>query len=114
MMFSKFRKLVNLYLDKEISEDQLSLLKVEINANKEKRKLFSFYFRLHQATKLALVRMRAGPSQFEQIDNINSELFSEAKTITVDFGSGEIIGSATDAQNRSGKKTSPQNCSDFS
>jgi hypothetical protein len=106
MMFSKFRKLVNLYLDKEISEDQLSLLKVEINANKEKRKLFSFYFRLHQATKLALVRMRAGPSQFEQIDNINSELFSEAKTITVDFGSGEIIGSATDAQNRSGKKKS--------
>ena len=82
MMFSKFKKLVNLYLDKEISEDQLSLLKAEICSNQEKRKLFSYYFRLHQATKLALVRMKAGPSHFEQITNFNSELLTEAKTIT--------------------------------
>lgn len=106
MKFSKFKELVNLYLDKEISEDQLSLLKAEIRANKEKRKLFSLYFRLHQATKLALVRMKAEPSQFEQIDNLNSELFSEAKTITVDFGSGEIIGSATGVENRCEEKKS--------
>ncbi len=106
MMFSKFKKLVNLYLDKEISEDQLSLLKAEICSNQEKRKLFSYYFRLHQATKLALVRMKAGPSHFEQITNFNSELLTEAKTITVDFGSGEIIGSATGINNRNVKKKS--------
>ena len=106
MMFSKFKELVNLYLDKEISEDQLSLLKAEICSNQEKRKLFSYYVRLHQATKLALVRMKAGPSHFEQITNFNSELLTEAKTITVDFGSGEIIGSATGINNRNVKKKS--------
>jgi len=106
MMFSKFKKLVNLYLDKEISEDQLCLLKAEVCSNKEKRKLFSFYYRLHLATKLALVRMKAEPSEFEQLTNFNTELLSDAKTITVDFGSGEIIGSATDINKRSVKKKS--------
>ena len=106
MMFSKFKELVNLYLDKEISEDQLCLLKAEICSNKEKRKLFSFYFRLHQATKLALVRMKAGPAEFEQLTNFNSKLLTDAKTITVDFGSGEIIGSATAINDQSVKKKS--------
>ena len=106
MKFYKFRELINLYLDKEITDDQLDLLKAEIRVSVEKKKLFSFYCRLHHASRLALVRMIAEHPYVKQINDANPQLFLEAKTIKVDFGSGEILGNSPSKEIRGiNKKT---------
>lgn len=91
MMLSRFQELINLYLDKEISEDQLNLLKKEIEKSDKKKKLFSFYCRLHHASKLALVRMQAGAARSEHTESNRSAYLDHAKTIEVDFNNGKIL-----------------------
>lgn len=54
MTDDKFTELVNLYLDKEISERGLAELKAELAADDERRAVFRERCRLHQAMRLAL------------------------------------------------------------
>ncbi len=48
-----FEDLVNLYLDKEITSTQLSILRGELERNPHRRKVFESYCRMHQATHFA-------------------------------------------------------------
>jgi hypothetical protein len=48
-----FEDLVNLYLDKEISPAQLSILRSELGRNSSRQKTFESYCRMHQATTFA-------------------------------------------------------------
>jgi len=54
MTEEKFTELVNLYLDKEISDSELAELKAELAANAERKAEFRERCRLHQAMRLAL------------------------------------------------------------
>ena len=54
MTEAKFTELVNLYLDKEISENGLAELKVELAASAVRKAEFRERCRLHQAMRLAL------------------------------------------------------------
>lgn len=56
-----FTELVNLYLDQEITEEQLQLLKLEIANNSERKRLFLERTRLHQALRLALNSSQSAP-----------------------------------------------------
>ena len=49
-----FSELVNLYLDKEITERGLAQLKCELAANVERKDEFAEHCRMHQAMLLAL------------------------------------------------------------
>lgn len=64
MTEEKFTELVNLYLDKEISESGLVHLKAELSANAPRRAEFRERCQLHQAMRLALspkpVKRRSG------------------------------------------------------
>lgn len=48
-----FEDLVNLYLDKEISPAQLTILRGELSRNYDRQKTFESYCRMHQATHFA-------------------------------------------------------------
>jgi len=54
MTEEKFTELVNLYLDKEITERSLAGLKAELAANADRKAEFAERCRLHQAMRLAL------------------------------------------------------------
>ena len=54
MTEEKFTELVNLYLDKEISQKELLELKAELARNSKRKAEFSERCRLHQAMRLAL------------------------------------------------------------
>jgi hypothetical protein len=54
MIDEKFSELVNLYLDKEISDADLELLKIELSKDTLRREDFQERCRLHQAMRLAL------------------------------------------------------------
>lgn len=54
MIEEKFSELVNLYLDKEISAEDLELLKAELADNSERKIEFQERCRLHQAMRLAM------------------------------------------------------------
>ena len=54
MTEDKFTELVNLYIDKEISECGLARLKIELAANAERRDDFAKRCRMHQAMLMAL------------------------------------------------------------
>ena len=54
MTDERFSELVDLYLDKEISADELKLLKAELASNPNRMRAFSERCRLHQAMRLAL------------------------------------------------------------
>lgn len=54
MTEEKFTELVNLYLDKEISERGLNQLKAELAANTQRKAEFAERCRLHQAMRMAL------------------------------------------------------------
>jgi len=54
MSEEKFTELVNLYLDKEISERGLADLKAELRVNPQRKAAFQERCRLHQAMRLAL------------------------------------------------------------
>ena len=54
MTEEKFTELVNLYLDKEISERGLAQLKCELAANVEHKDEFAEHCRMHQAMCMAL------------------------------------------------------------
>ena len=56
MKRTKFETLVNLYLDKEISSSGLRWLNEELKADAERRNFFKQYWRLHKASRLALLR----------------------------------------------------------
>lgn len=55
----EFRSLINLYLDKEINEDQMEQLKQAINQNREFEKRFLIECRLQRATQEAILRQAA-------------------------------------------------------
>jgi hypothetical protein len=52
-----FEDLVNLYLDKEISPAQLSILKDELIRSTERKRTFESYCRMHQASHFAALSM---------------------------------------------------------
>ncbi|HAV12908.1 MAG TPA: hypothetical protein DCX06_05365 [Opitutae bacterium] len=54
MTEERFSELVNLYLDKEISAEDLDLLKAELAENSERKSEFQERCRLHQAMRLAM------------------------------------------------------------
>lgn len=54
MTDEKFTELINLYLDKEISEEELNLLKEEIGKNSDRKRILLERCRLHKAMRLAL------------------------------------------------------------
>ena len=54
MTEEKFTELVNLYLDKEISERGLAQLNCELAANVERKDEFADHCRIHQAMRMAL------------------------------------------------------------
>lgn len=54
MTEEKFTELVNLYLDKEISQTELSDLKAELARNSKRKEEFAERCRLHQAMRMAL------------------------------------------------------------
>ena len=54
MTKENFTELVNLYLDKEITERGLAQLKCELAANVERKNEFAEHCRMHQAMRLAL------------------------------------------------------------
>lgn len=54
MTEEKFTELVNLYLDKEISAEDLERMKAEISANSERKRVFVDRCRLHKAMRMAL------------------------------------------------------------
>lgn len=54
MTEEKFTELVNLYLDKEISQTELSDLKAELARNSKRKEEFTERCRLHQAMRMAL------------------------------------------------------------
>ena len=54
MTSGEFEELLNLYLDKTITPQKLSLLRKEISGNSERRKLYEQYYYLHQASRLVL------------------------------------------------------------
>jgi len=54
MTDDRFKELVNLYLDKEISVDDLEHLKQELASNPDRKKVFVERCRLHQAMRIAL------------------------------------------------------------
>jgi hypothetical protein len=54
MTEDQFTELVNLYLDKEISEEQLERLKSECETNANRKEAFRERCRLHEAMRLAL------------------------------------------------------------
>lgn len=66
MTDSRFEKLVNLYLDKEISPKELSDLKAEIAHNLVKRQKFERTCRVHAASRKALIghASKSGISSF--------------------------------------------------
>ena len=54
MTDAQFTELVNLYLDKEISADDLKLLKDELASDPERKRAFAERCKLHQAMRLAM------------------------------------------------------------
>lgn len=68
MKRKKFEALVNLYLDKEISASGLLILKEELKADPERRRVFKQYCGIHKASQLAL--LRNFPSFALEIDRI--------------------------------------------
>lgn len=54
MRDEQFTELVNLYLDKEISAEELKTLEVEIAASPDRKRAFADRCRLHKAMRLAL------------------------------------------------------------
>lgn len=54
MIEAEFSELVDLYIDGEISTDQLILLEAELSKNPERRRFFAERWRLHQATRAVL------------------------------------------------------------
>lgn len=65
MTDEKFTELVNLYLDKEISAEDLKLLEAEITASPARNQAFTSRCRLHKAMRMALEpeRSRSGKSR---------------------------------------------------
>lgn len=65
MTDEKFTELVNLYLDKEISAEDLKLLEAEITASSARNQAFTSRCRLHRAMRMALKpeRSRSGKSR---------------------------------------------------
>ena len=61
MTDEKFTELINSYLDKEISEDELNLLKKEIGTDSDRKRIFLERCRLHKAMSLALKLEAAFP-----------------------------------------------------
>lgn len=70
MTDNRFEKLVNLYLDKEISPEELSDLKAEIAHNLVRRKTFERLCRVHSASRKALIdhSTNSGISKFLRED----------------------------------------------
>lgn len=77
MTDGRFDKLVNLYLDKEISPRELSDLKAEIAHNLVRRKTFERQCRVHAASRKALISSssKSGISSFlqEEVTTIESK-----------------------------------------
>lgn len=79
MSEEKFTELVNLYLDKEISERGLADLKAELLVNPQRKAAFQKRCRLHQAMRLAL-----NPSA----KNIESTILSRRSNASVSKSKG--------------------------
>ena len=58
MTDEKFTELVNLYLDKEISDQGIAALKRELETNTERKAEFTERCRLHQAMRLGYGSLR--------------------------------------------------------
>ena len=56
MKRKKFKSLVNLYIDKELSASGLRILKEELKSDLERKRFFMQYCGLHKASQLALLR----------------------------------------------------------
>lgn len=63
MTESKFKKLVNLYIDKEISAHELTLLKQAIAASAARRNEFNQFLKIHLAERQALLACSAAPQR---------------------------------------------------
>lgn len=51
---TRFKELINLYLDRALTPDERALLKKEIQTDAQKKKLFKQYCQLHEAACIAL------------------------------------------------------------
>ncbi|MGJ8641368.1 MAG: hypothetical protein ACSHYA_18405 [Opitutaceae bacterium] len=63
MIDEKFSELVNLYLDKEISSEDLEILKAELESNSARKAEFQDRCRLHQAMRLAMGAPQSASSE---------------------------------------------------
>lgn len=72
MTEDKFSELVNLYLDKEISAEDLASLKAELAANSEREIEFRERCRLHQAMRLAMVGTSSGSSSTRRRSGVST------------------------------------------
>ncbi len=76
MTDSRFEKLINLYLDKEITPSELSDLKAEIAHNLVRRQKFERMCRVHSASRKALIdhSSKSGVSKFlkEEVSTVQS------------------------------------------
>ncbi|MDQ8207084.1 hypothetical protein QEH52_06165 [Coraliomargarita sp. SDUM461003] len=100
MSEEKFTELVNLYLDKEISERGLADLKAELLVNPQRKAAFQKRCRLHQAMRLAL-----NPSA----KNIESTILSRRSNASVSKSKGlspRRSGSVSSGSGRSSSRRS--------
>jgi hypothetical protein len=70
----KFFELLNLYLDCEIDSKAASELESEILSNRERRRVYGDYCRIHRATRLAFERFRSAENNdesSEQFDGVH-------------------------------------------
>ena len=62
----RFIQLINLYIDEEISPEELEELENEVAQDKRRRKIYRNYCRLQRASQVACRRM--GPALSETVD----------------------------------------------
>ena len=110
----KFKILVNAYLDKRISREDLQRLLKEISQNPAQRKLFEEYCRLHRGVALALTPQRRKKSRvpylFQRYTSqtvaaamlllfgLSSYLFLKDKNTTPPANAGELAATTLSPQ----------------
>ncbi len=80
MRDSEFEELVNLYLDSEITEDELQLLHRELRVTPSRRKTFESYYRLHRASCAVLSKAggRSGARALGKFEGWNFSFIAQA------------------------------------
>ena len=63
MKDTRFTELVNLYIDRQISQAETAELEIEIQANPRRRQIYQQYCHMHRATKLVYESFRTNGEQ---------------------------------------------------